>query len=85
MALEREFSGPFVRIHRNCLVARAAIRGFERGRAMIVPGLLMKLLRLVSAWSPRVIQRFVLSFWARRQRRALSAPPARDEAGSSRS
>src|SRR5258705_2063218 len=35
IALEREFSGadlpyPFVRVHRNCLVARAAIRGFER-------------------------------------------------------
>ena len=30
IALEREFSGPFVRIHRNCLVARTAIRGFER-------------------------------------------------------
>src|SRR3954468_22749331 len=30
VALEREFSGPFVRIHRNCLVARSAIRGFER-------------------------------------------------------
>lgn len=35
IALEREFTGaelpfPFVRIHRNCLVARAAIRGFER-------------------------------------------------------
>ncbi len=30
VALEREFSGQFVRVHRNCLVARAAIRGFER-------------------------------------------------------
>jgi two-component system response regulator AlgR len=30
IALEREFSAPFVRIHRNCLVARGAIRGFER-------------------------------------------------------
>src|SRR5438093_477631 len=30
IALEREFAGPFVRIHRNCLVARTAIRGFER-------------------------------------------------------
>jgi two-component system response regulator AlgR len=30
VALEREFSGQFVRIHRNCLVGRAAIRGFER-------------------------------------------------------
>lgn len=28
--LEREFAGRFVRIHRNCLVARGAIRGFER-------------------------------------------------------
>jgi two-component system response regulator AlgR len=28
--LEQEFGGRFVRVHRNCLVARAAIRGFER-------------------------------------------------------
>ncbi len=28
--LEEEFAGTFVRIHRNCLVARAAIEGFER-------------------------------------------------------
>jgi two-component system, LytTR family, response regulator AlgR len=33
ITLEREFAASFVRIHRNCLVARAAIRGFER-----VPG-----------------------------------------------
>ena len=30
IALEREFAERFVRIHRNCLVARAAIRGFEK-------------------------------------------------------
>jgi two-component system response regulator AlgR len=30
VSLEREFAERFVRIHRNCLVARAAIRGFER-------------------------------------------------------
>jgi two-component system response regulator AlgR len=30
IALEREFAQRFVRIHRNCLVARSAIRGFER-------------------------------------------------------
>jgi two-component system response regulator AlgR len=30
VALEREFAGSFVRIHRNCLVARAAVRSFER-------------------------------------------------------
>ncbi|HVL36191.1 MAG TPA: LytTR family DNA-binding domain-containing protein [Burkholderiales bacterium] len=30
VSLEREFAELFIRIHRNCLVARAAIRGFER-------------------------------------------------------
>jgi two-component system, LytTR family, response regulator AlgR len=30
VSLEREFATRFVRIHRNCLVARAAIRGVER-------------------------------------------------------
>jgi two-component system response regulator AlgR len=30
IALEKEFAARLVRIHRNCLVARAAIRGFER-------------------------------------------------------
>jgi two-component system response regulator AlgR len=30
IALEHEFEKRFVRIHRNCLVAREAIRGFER-------------------------------------------------------
>ena len=29
-AHDREFATRFVRIHRNCLVARAVIRGFER-------------------------------------------------------
>ena len=31
--LEQEFLGRFVRIHRNCLVAKDAIRGFERAIA----------------------------------------------------
>lgn len=30
-ALEREFAARFVRIHRNCLIAKEAIEGFERG------------------------------------------------------
>ncbi len=30
VSLEREFSDAFVRVHRNCLVARSAIAGFER-------------------------------------------------------
>jgi len=33
VAIEREFHDRFVRVHRNCLVARAAIRGFERAAA----------------------------------------------------
>lgn len=28
--LEQEYAGRFVRVHRNCLVARGAVRGFER-------------------------------------------------------
>jgi two-component system, LytTR family, response regulator AlgR len=30
ISIEREFAERFVRVHRNCLVARGAIRGFER-------------------------------------------------------
>jgi len=30
VSIEREFGERFVRVHRNCLVAREAIRGFER-------------------------------------------------------
>jgi len=30
VALEREFAERFVRVHRNCLVAKSAVRGFER-------------------------------------------------------
>jgi two-component system response regulator AlgR len=30
VSLEREFAHLFIRVHRNCLVARDAIRGFER-------------------------------------------------------
>jgi two-component system response regulator AlgR len=38
VAIEREFAERFVRVHRNCLVARAAIRGFERGKGGIPGG-----------------------------------------------
>jgi two-component system, LytTR family, response regulator AlgR len=31
--LEQDYPERFVRVHRNCLIARAAIRGFERGQA----------------------------------------------------
>ena len=35
--IEREFAERFVRVHRNCLVARAAIRGFERDARAAAP------------------------------------------------
>jgi two-component system response regulator AlgR len=35
VALEREFAARFVRIHRNCLVSRVAIRGFERAATSV--------------------------------------------------
>jgi len=36
--LEQEFLGRFVRIHRNCLVAKDAIRGFERASMVDADG-----------------------------------------------
>ena len=37
--------------------ARAALRGFDRGRAMVVPGFWMKLVMLVNDLSPRFMRR----------------------------
>jgi two-component system response regulator AlgR len=42
-ALEKEYAARFVRIHRNCLVARSAIAGFEKGGEEGESGWLMKL------------------------------------------
>jgi two-component system, LytTR family, response regulator AlgR len=42
-ALEKEFAARFVRIHRNCLVAKTAIAGFEKGGEEGGSGWLMKL------------------------------------------
>lgn len=42
-ALEKEYAARFVRIHRNCLVARSAIAGFERGGEEGESGWLLKL------------------------------------------
>jgi two-component system response regulator AlgR len=35
-AMEKEFATRFVRIHRNCLVAKQAIEGFEKGAVGMV-------------------------------------------------
>jgi two-component system response regulator AlgR len=42
-ALEKEYAARFVRIHRNCLVARNAIAGFEKGGEEGESGWMMKL------------------------------------------
>lgn len=42
-SLEKEFAARFVRIHRNCLVAKEAIEGFERGADDGESGWLVKL------------------------------------------
>jgi len=42
-ALEHEFAARFVRIHRNCLVARDAIEGFEKGGEEDSSGWMVKL------------------------------------------
>jgi hypothetical protein len=49
--------------------ARAAIRGFDRGRALVVPGILMELVMLVNALSPRFMRRIVASLLGRLARR----------------
>ncbi|OGS95818.1 MAG: DNA-binding response regulator [Gallionellales bacterium RIFCSPLOWO2_02_FULL_57_47] len=42
-ALEKEFAARFVRIHRNCLVAKEAIGGFEKGADEAESGWMVKL------------------------------------------
>jgi short-subunit dehydrogenase len=49
--------------------ARAAIRGFDRGRAMVVPGVIIKLGLLLNALSPRFMRRIVASILGRIARR----------------
>jgi short-subunit dehydrogenase len=56
--------------------ARSAVRGFERGCALVVPGVTMKIVMLINALSPRFMRRVfagVLGRYARRKMLA-SAP-----------
>jgi two-component system, LytTR family, response regulator AlgR len=46
--LEQEFMGRFVRVHRNCLVAKEAVRGFERATDADGDGHWVVLLKTVS-------------------------------------
>ena len=60
--------------------ARAAIRGLDRGRALVVPGLLIRLILFLGTKTPRFILRLFYAPVARLLRKKqLSLPPARPE------
>ncbi len=60
--------------------ARAALRGFARGKALVIPGALMPLLMALGRLTPRPILRFVLS-WVGKLIRRLSSPRRQGESG----
>jgi short-subunit dehydrogenase len=49
--------------------ARAAIRGFDRGRAMVIPSFLMKIVMAINGMSPRFMRRLFASIVGRGARR----------------
>jgi short-subunit dehydrogenase len=51
--------------------ARASVRGFDRGRALVVPGFVMKLVMLINGLSPRIMRRVFASIIGRVARRRL--------------
>lgn len=60
--------------------AKAAFSGFRRGKALVVPGLVMKVLLGLTAWTPRWLVRFYTGIAARMLRKkelgSVPAPPA---------
>jgi hypothetical protein len=62
--------------------ARAAVKGFDRGRAMVIPGFVMKIVMIVNGLTPRFVRRIFASVVGRTARRkqldreASAAPPA---------
>lgn len=59
-ALEKEFANRFVRIHRNCMVAKDAIIGFQRGGDENESGWMVKLKNVEEALSISRRQQFVV-------------------------
>jgi short-subunit dehydrogenase len=55
--------------------ARAAVGGFDRGRAMVVPGITMKVVMLINALSPRFLRRVFAGLLGRYVRRKQRASP----------
>src|SRR5262249_14449140 len=61
--------------------ARAIVRGFARGRALILPGLMMKLLFGLRALTPRPVRRLIYGWVAdQMRRRSARARTATDSA-----
>lgn len=56
--------------------ARASVRGFDRGRALVVPGFLMKIVMLINEVSPRFMRRLFASMIGRVARRRLGGKMA---------
>lgn len=54
--------------------ARASIRGFESGRALVIPGIVMKIVMLINAFSPRFTRRFFAGLIGRYARKKQLAP-----------
>lgn len=61
--------------------ARAAIRGFDRGRAIVVPGFVMKIVMLVNALSPRFARRIFARLVGRAARARQLAAEASSDGG----
>jgi short-subunit dehydrogenase len=56
--------------------ARAAINGFTKGRALIIPGFVMRLVMYSSGMTPRFVRRWFAALLGRRVRKMqLAAPP----------
>lgn len=54
--------------------ARSAIRGFDRGRAMVIPGIVIRVVMWINALSPRFMRRLVASLIGRvARKKELSA------------
>jgi hypothetical protein len=56
--------------------ARSAFSGFSRGRAIVLPGLVMSVLLSLSGWTPRWLVRAYTAFGARVLRKKEAAKRA---------
>ncbi len=53
--------------------AEKALEGFEKGRAMVIPGMVMKLVTWVGSWTPRAVMRVFMGLVGRYLRLEIEA------------